>query len=129
VKYFPVRKYLGLPHFRIERTFSLVFSTAHLHTRFSNIKSVIVVIYTFTSSTPTGHQNFHMIKFVILHVHDNSLLMVLVESMIRRLPNSLYPTRKNPWQLEAERAYFCNSGIFRIYNNLWERENQVILIQ
>jgi hypothetical protein len=26
------------------------------------------------------------------------VLMALMQSIIRRLPNSLYPTRRNPWQ-------------------------------
>jgi hypothetical protein len=83
------------------------------------------------------------------------MLMVLVQSIIRRLPNSLYPGGKNPlqqhrckcsllkvrkgkykgeyggprWSLLAKSVFFHSLGVFKTYKNLWEGENQVIPIQ
>jgi hypothetical protein len=35
--------------------------------------------------------------------------MVLVQSVIRRLPNSLYTTRKNPWQ-----DIWCKGSLLKV---------------
>jgi hypothetical protein len=77
------------------------------------------------------------------------VLVVVVESVIRRLPNSLCPTRNNSWQdrwykwsllkvregkykkepgghswnLQAERACFSSPVAFKTCANLWERYN------
>jgi hypothetical protein len=83
------------------------------------------------------------------------MLMALVQSVIRRLPNYL-SCMEEPmaghvgikgiceklengntkgsrmglrWMLEDERAYFCSLGAFKTYDNLWEGENQVIAIK
>jgi hypothetical protein len=33
------------------------------------------------------------------------------------------------WKLEAESMCSCSSGTLKIYHNLWEGKDQVILIQ
>jgi hypothetical protein len=78
------------------------------------------------------------------------MITALVQSVIRRLPNSLCPTRKNHgckrsllkvregkykrehgryrWSLMAAKVHFPYPGAFKIYPNLWEGRNQVISI-
>jgi hypothetical protein len=82
------------------------------------------------------------------------MLMVLVQSVIRRLPNSLshreesmtrtcrckwslFQVRKGKYKgsmvgprrnLGVERACFSSPSTFKTYTNLWEWQNQVIFI-
>jgi hypothetical protein len=80
------------------------------------------------------------------------VLTVMVQSVIRRLANSLCPAWKNlsrtcgckwsllkvregnykrehggpSWDLEAEKACFSSPGAFKTFANLWEGRNLVV---
>jgi hypothetical protein len=77
---------------------------------------------------------------------DLVVLVALGQSVIRTLPDSLYPTGQSPdrtrgykWSLLKVRKgkhkweHFGNrvesSGAYKTYDSLWEGENQVIPIQ
>jgi hypothetical protein len=75
-----------------------------LLTYFNHKIQIITLIHIEMLNEPIIQLILSQIQLHILtgYVHNLSyyiiLLTVLVQSVIRRLPNSLYPTGKNPWQ-------------------------------